>query len=239
MNDDNTPDTSEGADDARPQRHIRSYVLRQGRMSPAQIRNIEEGMPRWGIPYAPQAIDYAAVFGRSAPVVLEIGFGMGFTTAEIAAARPDTDFIGIEVHGPGVGNMFKLIAEQQLANVRVIQHDAVEVLRDMIPGGSLTGVHVYFPDPWPKKRHLKRRLIQAPLVAQLAAKLAPGGYLHCATDIEDYGQQMLDVLSAEPLLENTADGFAPRPDYRPLTKFEARGLRLGHGVWDVIFRRRG
>jgi tRNA (guanine-N7-)-methyltransferase len=239
MNDENTPDTPEGADDARPQRHIRSYVLRQGRMSPAQLRNIEEGMPRWGIPYAAQAIDYAAVFGRSAPVVLEIGFGMGFTTAEIAAARPDTDFIGIEVHGPGVGNMFKLIAEQQLANVRVIQHDAVEVLRDMIPDGSLAGVHVYFPDPWPKKRHLKRRLIQSPLVAQLAAKLAPGGYLHCATDIEDYGQQMLDVLSAEPLLENTADGFAPRPDYRPLTKFEARGLRLGHGVWDVIFRRRG
>jgi len=239
MNDDNTPDTSEGADDARPQRHIRSYVLRQGRMSPAQIRNIEEGMPRWGIPYAAQAIDYAATFGRTAPVVLEIGFGMGFTTAEIAGARPDTDFIGIEVHGPGVGNMFKLIAEQQLANVHVIQHDAVEVLRDMIPDGSLDGVHVYFPDPWPKKRHLKRRLIQAPLVAQLAAKLAPGGYLHCATDIEDYGQQMLDVLSAEPLLENTADGFAPRPDYRPLTKFEARGLRLGHGVWDVIFRRRG
>ncbi|MDY0057075.1 MAG: tRNA (guanosine(46)-N7)-methyltransferase TrmB [Methyloversatilis sp.] len=239
MNDDNTPDTSEGADDTRPQRHIRSYVLRQGRMSPAQIRNIEEGMPRWGIPYAAQAIDYAATFGRTAPVVLEIGFGMGFTTAEIAAARPDTDFIGIEVHGPGVGNMFKLIAEQQLANVRVIQHDAVEVLRDMIPDGSLAGVHVYFPDPWPKKRHLKRRLIQSPLVAQLASKLAPGGYLHCATDIEDYGQQMLDVLSAEPLLENTADGFAPRPDYRPLTKFEARGLRLGHGVWDVIFRRKG
>ncbi|MBV5287782.1 MAG: tRNA (guanosine(46)-N7)-methyltransferase TrmB [Methyloversatilis discipulorum] len=239
MNDDNTPDTSEGADDTRPQRHIRSYVLRQGRMSPAQVRNIEEGMPRWGIPHAPQAIDYAATFGRTAPVVLEIGFGMGFTTAEIAAARPDTDFIGIEVHGPGVGNMFKLIAEQQLANVRVIQHDAVEVLRDMIPDDSLAGVHVYFPDPWPKKRHLKRRLIQSPLVAQLAAKLAPGGYLHCATDIEDYGQQMLDVLSAEPLLENTADGFAPRPDYRPLTKFEARGLRLGHGVWDVIFRRRG
>lgn len=239
MNEHDTPDSPEGADDARAQRHIRSYVLRQGRMSPGQIRNIEEGMPRWGIEYAPQAIDYAATFGRSAPVVLEIGFGMGFTTAEIAAARPDTDFIGIEVHGPGVGNMFKLIAEQQLANIRVIQHDAVEVLRDMIPDGSLAGVHVYFPDPWPKKRHLKRRLIQAPLVAQLAAKLAPGGYLHCATDIEDYGQQMLDVLSAEPLLENTVEGFAPRPDYRPLTKFEARGLRLGHGVWDVIFRRKG
>jgi tRNA (guanine-N7-)-methyltransferase len=225
-----TPDSPE-------HRHIRSYVLRQGRISPAQTRSIEEGMPRWGIPYAAQAIDCAAVFGRNAPVVLEIGFGMGFTTAEIAAARPDNDFIGIEVHGPGVGSMFKLISEKRLTNVRVIQHDAVEVLRNMIPDASLAGVHVYFPDPWPKKRHLKRRLIQAPLVAQLAARLVPGGYLHCATDIEDYGQQMLDVLGAEPLLENTADGFAPRPDYRPLTKFEARGLRLGHGVWDVIFRR--
>lgn len=242
MNEEHTPesvDDADGADDARQHRHIRSYVLRQGRMSPAQTRNIEEGMPRWGIPYAAQPLDAAAVFGRRAPVVLEIGFGMGFTTAEIAAARPDTDFIGIEVHGPGVGSLLKLIAGQGLTNIRVIQHDAVEVLRDMIPDGSLAGVHVYFPDPWPKKRHLKRRLIQPPLVVQLAAKLAPGGYLHCATDIEDYGQQMLDVLSAEPLLENTADGFAPRPDYRPLTKFEARGLRLGHGVWDVIFRRKG
>jgi tRNA (guanine-N7-)-methyltransferase len=231
-------DGTEPSADTPAHRHIRSYVLRQGRMSPAQIRHIEAGSPRWGIPYREQTLDYAAVFGRAAPVVLEIGFGMGFTTAEIAAARPDTDFIGIEVHGPGVGSMFKLIAEQDLNNVRVIQHDAVEVLRDMIPAGSLAGVHVYFPDPWPKKRHLKRRLIQPPLVAQLAAKLAPGGYLHCATDIEDYGQQMLEVLSAEPLLDNTADAFAPRPDYRPLTKFEARGLRLGHGVWDVIFTRR-
>lgn len=230
-------DTTAPSDNAE-HRHIRSYVLRQGRMSAAQARNIEEGMPRWGIPYAPQRLDAAAVFGRTAPVVLEIGFGMGFTTAEVAAAQPDTDFIGIEVHGPGVGSMFKLISERGLTNVRVIQHDAVEVLRDMIPDASLAGVHVYFPDPWPKKRHLKRRLIQAPLVAQLAARLVPGGYFHCATDIEDYGQQMLDVLGAEPLLENTVDGFAPRPDYRPLTKFEARGLRLGHGVWDVIFRRR-
>lgn len=230
-------DTTDPSDNAE-HRHIRSYVLRQGRMSSAQTRNIEEGMPRWGITYAPRQLDTVALFGRRAPVVLEIGFGMGFTTAEIAAARPDTDFIDIEVHGPGVGSMFKLISEQGLTNVRVIQHDAVEVLRDMIADASLAGVHVYFPDPWPKKRHLKRRLIQAPLVAQLAAKLAPGGYLHCATDIEDYGQQMLDVLGAEPLLENTAEGFAPRPDYRPLTKFEARGLRLGHGVWDVIFRRR-
>lgn len=234
MNEEHAP---EGADDALAHRHIRSYVLRQGRMSPAQLRSIEEGMPRWGIAHAAQAIDYAAVFGRCAPVVLEIGFGMGFTTAEIAAARPDTDFIGVEVHGPGVGNLLKLIDEKSLSNIRVIQHDAVEVLRDMIPQRSLAGVHVFFPDPWPKKRHLKRRLIQAPLVAQLAAGLAPGGYLHCATDIEDYARQMLEVLSAEALLENTGDGFAARPDYRPLTKFEVRGLRLGHGVWDLIFRR--
>ncbi|WP_018412226.1 tRNA (guanosine(46)-N7)-methyltransferase TrmB [Methyloversatilis thermotolerans] len=238
MNEEHT-DSAGDAGDPSLQRHIRSYVLRQGRMSPAQIRNIEQGMPRWGIAHAEAPLDYAALFGRVAPVVLEIGFGMGFSTAEIAAARTDTDFIGIEVHGPGVGNLLKLIAEQGLNNIRVIQHDAVEVLRDMIPRDSLAGIHVYFPDPWPKKRHLKRRLIQAPLVAQLASRLAPGGYLHCATDIEDYAQQMLDVLAAEPLLENTAPGFAPRPDYRPLTKFEVRGIKLGHGVWDVIFRRRG
>jgi tRNA (guanine-N7-)-methyltransferase len=143
------------------------------------------------------------------------------------------------VHTPGVGSLLKEIATRELTNLRVVQHDAVEVVRDMIPLGSLAGIHIYFPDPWPKKRHHKRRLVQAPFVAELAARLAPGGYVHCATDWEEYAQQMLDVLSAEPLLSNTADGFAPRPDYRPLTKFEQRGQRLGHGVWDVIFRRRG
>lgn len=218
-------------------RPIRSYVLRQGRLSPAQARHVEEGLPRWGIAYRNTPPDLDTVFGRAAPRVLEIGFGMGDGTAAIAAARPDTDFIGVEVHTPGVGALLKLIAERGLNNLRVVQHDAVEVLRDMIAPGSLAGVHVFFPDPWPKKRHHKRRLIQPPLVALLASRLAPGGYLHCATDVEDYAQQMLDVLGAEPLLRNTVADYAPRPDYRPLTRFEARGLRLGHGVWDLVFSR--
>lgn len=218
--------------------HIRSYVLRQGRVSNAQQRNYETLMPIWGIPYAVHALDYAKVFARQAPTVLEIGFGMGETTATIAKAKPDTNFIGIEVHTPGVGSLLKDIGEQGIQNIRVIQHDAVEVLRDMIPLGSLAGVHIFFPDPWPKKRQQKRRLIQSPLVRTLAERLQPGGYIHCATDWEEYAQQMLEVLSAEPLLQNSADGFAPKPDYRPQTKFETRGLRLGHGVWDVVFRKR-
>jgi len=217
---------------------IRSFVLRQGRMSPAQTRYLEEMMPRVGIGYRPEPIDPAALFGRAAPLVVEIGFGMGAATAEIAEARPDEDFIGIEVHAPGVGNLCKLIDQRGIGNLRIVQHDAVEVLRDMIAPASLAGVHIYFPDPWPKKRHHKRRLVQAPLVRLAAERLAPGGYLHCATDWQDYAEQMLQVLSAEPLLRNTATGFAPRPDFRPLTKFEQRGLRLGHGVWDLLFRRR-
>ncbi|WP_018604434.1 tRNA (guanosine(46)-N7)-methyltransferase TrmB [Uliginosibacterium gangwonense] len=216
---------------------IRSFVLRQGRMSDAQKRYIDELLPRYAIPYRTVPIDYADVFGRKAPVVLEIGCGMGDTTAKIAATRPDTDFIGIEVHGPGVGNLCKLIDEQKLTNLRVMQHDATEVVRDMIAPDSLAGVHVYFPDPWPKKRHHKRRILQPAFVAELAKRLAPGGYLHCATDWEEYAQFMLETLSAEPLLQNTAADYAPKPDYRPLTKFEARGLRLGHGVWDLVFRR--
>ncbi|HEX8963191.1 MAG TPA: tRNA (guanosine(46)-N7)-methyltransferase TrmB [Rhodocyclaceae bacterium] len=227
------------SDETIPRRSIRSFVLRQGRVSNAQARYFEEGMPRWGIPYQPRLLDFDAMFGRHAPRILEIGCGMGETTAAIAAAHPQHDYLGIEVHTPGVGSLLKEIATRELANLRVIQHDAVEVVRDMIPPGSLAGIHIYFPDPWPKKRHHKRRLVQGPFVAELAARLAPGGYLHCATDWEEYAQQMLEVLGAEPLLANTADGFAPRPDYRPLTKFEQRGQRLGHGVWDVIFRRRG
>ena len=221
--------------------HIRSFVLRQGRVSNAQQRYYDEMMARIGIPYAAAPLDLDAVFGRSAPHILEIGFGMGETSATIAEANPQNDYIGVEVHTPGVGSLCKLIAEKNLANQRIIQHDAVEVLRDMILPGSLDGVHIFFPDPWPKARHHKRRLIQPPLVATLASRLKPGGYIHCATDWENYAEQMLEVLSAEPLLQNTAaaatGGFAPRPDYRPLTKFEQRGLRLGHGVWDLVFRR--
>jgi tRNA (guanine-N7-)-methyltransferase len=218
--------------------HIRSFVLRQGRLSNAQQRNHETLMPVWGVPYAPGLIDYAQVFGRTAPTILEIGFGMGDSTATIALAHPENNYLALEVHTPGVGNLLKLIVEHNISNIRIIQHDAVEVLRDMLPLNSLAGVHVFFPDPWPKKKQQKRRLLQAPLVKVLAEHLIPGGYLHSATDWEEYGQQMLDVYSAEPLLENTASGFAPKPEYRPLTKFEARGIRLGHGVWDVVFRKR-
>lgn len=220
------------------QRHIRSFVLRQGRVSPAQQRAVDTLLPRFGIPYAAQPLDLELAFGRAAPKILEIGFGMGESTATIAQAVPENDYLALEVHTPGVGNLLKLIDAQQIANIRIIQHDAVEVLRDMIADASLSGVHIFFPDPWHKARHNKRRLIQAPFVAKLVRKLKPGGYIHVATDWQDYAEQVLRVLSEEPLLENTAADYAPRPDYRPLTKFEQRGIRLGHGVWDLVFRRK-
>jgi tRNA (guanine-N7-)-methyltransferase len=218
-------------------RHIRSYVLRQGRVSNAQRRAHDTLLPSLGIEYSEAPLDLDTVFGRSAPCILEIGFGMGETTAAIAAEHPENDYLALEVHTPGVGSLLKQLDEQAITNVRIIQHDAVEVLQHMIEPESLGGAHIFFPDPWPKKRQQKRRLIQAPLVSLLASRLKPGGYVHAATDWEEYAQQILDVFSAEPLLTNTAEGFAPRPDYRPLTKFEQRGLRLGHGVWDIVFRR--
>lgn len=218
-------------------RPIRSYVLRQGRVSNAQRRAHETLLPRYGVPFNAAPLDLDALFGREAPHVLEIGSGMGETTVEIAARRPDTDFLAVEVHTPGVGSLLKQIEERELTNVRVIQHDAVDVLEQMIAAAALDGVHVFFPDPWPKKRHHKRRLLQSPFVKLLASRLKRGGYVHVATDWEEYAQQVLQVLSAEPLLANTAQDYAPRPAYRPLTKFEERGLKLGHGVWDVIFIR--
>jgi tRNA (guanine-N7-)-methyltransferase len=217
--------------------HIRSFVLRQGRLSNAQQRALDTLRPRFGIPYSPETLNLAQAFGRDAPKILEIGFGMGESTAAIAQAHPENDYLALEVHSPGVGSLLKQIEEKGLTNIRIIQHDAVEVLRDMIADGSLDGVHIFFPDPWHKKRHNKRRLIQSPFVAQLAKKLRAGGYLHVATDWQDYAEQVLAVLAAEPLLCNTASDYAPRPDYRPLTKFEQRGLRLGHGVWDILFKR--
>ncbi|MCO5122983.1 MAG: tRNA (guanosine(46)-N7)-methyltransferase TrmB [Rhizobacter sp.] len=219
-------------------RSIRSFVLRAGRMGSGQTRALQELGPRYVLPYRQQLLDFAAVFGRDAPVVLEIGFGMGDATAAIAARMPEVDFLGVEVHTPGVGALLQRIGEQGLTNLRIVQHDAVEVLAAMIPPDSLAGIHVYFPDPWHKKRHHKRRLIQPGFVATLARHLAPDGTLHCATDWQPYAEQMLEVLSAEPMLANTVDGFAPRPEVRPLTKFEARGLKLGHGVWDLVFKRR-
>ena len=219
------------------QRPVRSYVLRQGRISPAQERALEELLPRYGIAFADRPIDAQRIFGRSAPLVLEIGSGMGETTAAIAQARPETDFIAVEVHGPGVGSLLKRIAELGLMNLRAIRHDASEVLDQMIGDATLAGIHLFFPDPWPKKRHHKRRLVQPAFAALAARKLAPGGYLHAATDWEDYAEQMLGVLCAEQMLKNSSAAFAPRPAYRPLTKFEARGLKLGHAVRDLIFVR--
>ena len=199
--------------------HIRSFVLRQGRVSNAQRRFYDDMMPKIGIRYAAAPLDLDATFGRTAPKILEIGCGMGETSAAIAAAHPENDYLGLEVHTPGVGSLCKLIAEGGIPNLRVCQHDAVEVLRDMIGDGTLSGVHVFFPDPWPKARHHKRRLLQPPLVATLAAKLKPGGYLHCATDWENYAEQMLAVLSAEPALQNTADSYAPRQSSQSRTRF--------------------
>jgi len=218
-------------------RSIRSFVVRAGRMGPGQVRALAELGPRFVLPFVAQRCDFDAAFGRSAPRVLEIGFGMGDATAAIAQALPDTDFIGVEVHTPGVGALLKRIGEMGLGNLRLIQHDAVEVLEHMIAPDSLAGVHVFFPDPWHKKKHNKRRLIQPEFVHQLVSRIAPGGYLHCATDWQPYAEQMLEVLSAEPALRNTAADYAPKPDYRPLTKFENRGLKLGHGVWDLVFNR--
>jgi tRNA (guanine-N7-)-methyltransferase len=217
-------------------RPVRSFVLRQGRMSPAQARACDELLPRYGVA-VDRPLVWRQVFGRTAPVVLEIGFGMGETTAAIAEAQPDVDFFGVEMHLPGVGALLRRIDAAGLSNLRIARADAVDAVRQIEPG-SLAGVHVYFPDPWPKKRHHKRRLLQPPFVAMLAERLRPGGYLHVATDWEDYAQATLEVLSAEPTLVNSVADFADRPAYRPLTKFEQRGLRLGHGVRDLIFRRR-
>ncbi len=218
-------------------RTIRSYVLRQGRMTEAQRRARVELMPRFGIPFSHTGPDLDAVFGRRAPRTLEIGSGMGEGTAALALTQPENDYLAVEVHSPGIGSLLRRVGELGLSNVRVIQHDAVEVVKQMIASASLDAVHIFFPDPWPKKRHHKRRLIQAPFVALLAERLKPGGLLHAATDWEDYARHILRVLDAEPQLENTTSGFARRPGYRPLTKFESRGLGLGHPVWDVIFRR--
>jgi tRNA (guanine-N7-)-methyltransferase len=217
---------------------IRSYVLRQGRVANAQRRAHETLLPLLGIEFSETTLDLDAVFGRRAPRILEIGCGMGETTVSIAAAHPECDYIGIEVHTPGVGSLLKQIDELRLTNVRVIQHDAVAVLEKMIPPSSLDGLHIFFPDPWPKNRQQKRRLIQAPFISLATSRLKPGAYLHAATDWQEYAEQILAVFSAEQSLVNTAAAYAEKPAYRPQTKFETRGLKLGHGVWDIVFRRK-
>jgi tRNA (guanine-N7-)-methyltransferase len=228
-------------------KNIKSFVKRAGRTTTGQAKALEVWGPQYLLSYAPEPLNMAKAFAlngqasSSAPVILEIGFGMGEATAHIAKVRPQDHFLCCEVHEPGVGALLKRIGEQDIQNIRILQHDAVEVIDNMLPLASLDGVHIFFPDPWHKSRHNKRRLIQTPLIAKLAARLKPGAYIHCATDWEPYAVQILEVLSAEPLLKNTADlahgGYAQKPEYRPLTKFENRGLKLGHGVWDVVFKR--
>lgn len=247
-----------GSETAAPEAHkvymrgIKSFVKRAGRMTAGQNKAVDALGPQFLLPYQDQLLDFKSVFpplpGEAAdaphPVVLEIGFGMGEATAHIAAVMPETRFLCCEVHEPGVGALLKRIGEQDLHNIRICAHDAVEVIDHMLPLQSLDGVHIFFPDPWHKTKHNKRRLIQAPLIAKLAQRLKVGGYLHCATDWQPYAEQILEVLSAEPTLANHAAaahpellGYAPKPHYRPLTKFENRGIKLGHGVWDVVFER--
>ncbi|GAB2483057.1 tRNA (guanosine(46)-N7)-methyltransferase TrmB [Comamonas humi] len=219
---------------------IRSYVRRAGRTTTGQAKAFADFGDQFVLAYAEQPLDAPAAFGRSAPLILEIGFGMGEATAHIAHVRPDDNFLCCEVHEPGVGALLKRIGEQDIGNIRILQHDAVEVLENMLPPASLDGVHIFFPDPWHKKKHNKRRLVQPPFIARIVERLKPGAYIHCATDWQPYAEQMLEVLGANPQLANTAtsaDGYAEQPAYRPLTKFENRGLRLGHGVWDLVFTR--
>ena len=213
-------------------RDIRSYVLRQGRTTPSQQRALDDLLPRFGISYSDSLLDTGKIFERTAPVVLEIGSGMGETTAQIAAEHPESDFIAIEVHGPGVGSLLKRIEALALNNLRVVRHDAVEVLEHMIPDGALAGLHLFFPDPWPKKRHHKRRLVQPRFAALAARKLAPGAYFHAATDWPDYATQIDAVFSSSSSFTKEA------PKDRPLTKFERRGIGLGHPVRDLLFVRR-
>ncbi len=220
---------------------IKSFVRRAGRTTSGQAKAFEDIGPRVLLPYQDQLMAYAELFQNGPnprPTIFEIGFGMGEATSAIAALLPQTNFLCCEVHQPGVGALLKRIGEQDLTNIRIISHDAVEVIDQMLPLDELDGIHVFFPDPWHKTKHNKRRLLQTPLVAKLAKRLKPGGYLHCATDWEPYAQQMLEVLSAEPILKNSAASYADKPYYRPLTKFENRGLKLGHGVWDLVFIRK-
>ena len=238
MPDDVPTDSTPGADAAH-RRSVRSFVVRAGRMTVAQERAWHELWPRYGIETGGTPLDIAAIFGREAPRTLEIGFGNGESLVALAAAHPDRDYLGIEVHRPGVGHLMLRAEELALANVRAICRDAVEVLQECLAPGTLDEVLLYFPDPWPKKRHHKRRIVQPDFVALVASRLRPGGTLRMATDWEPYAAHMLEVASGCAALRNESpDGaFVPRPDSRPVTRFERRGHRLGHGVWDLAFRR--
>lgn len=214
---------------------IKSFVLRAGRIGSGQQRALDTLSQRFCVPYSAAPLDTEILFGNDQPVVVEIGFGMGEATAALAAAHPELNYLALEVHVPGVGALLKRLDQQGINNVRIIQYDAVDVFRSMLGEDSVTGIHIFFPDPWHKKRHHKRRLIQTPFVELLTSRLHPGGYIHCATDWENYAEQILSVLSSNTQLRNSCNGYAKRPEHRPLTKFEQRGLGLGHQVWDIVF----
>ncbi len=219
-------------------RPIRSYILRQGRITKAQTNAIQESFQKHAVIFENKLIDFNGVFeNKSRDLILEIGFGMGTSTAEIARSNLNKNYVAIEVHSPGVGNLLKLIQENNISNLKIIQHDAVEVLNSMIKDDSLDGIHIFFPDPWPKKRHHKRRLIQSNLLKLIAQKIKKSGYLHIATDWEDYAFWIIDLLDKEDLLQKISDDFFKKPDYRPLTKYENRGINLGYKVWDMVYRR--
>ncbi|MES9943386.1 MAG: tRNA (guanosine(46)-N7)-methyltransferase TrmB [Candidatus Thiodiazotropha sp.] len=222
-----------------PQRPIRSYVLRQGRLTEGQQRAFQELWPHYGLTPEPRQLDLVALFGRQAPLTLEIGFGNGEALAQIAARHPDEDFLGVEVHTPGVGHLMLKLAEQETHNVRILQTDAMQLLRQQIPEASLNRVLLYFPDPWHKRRHHKRRIVQQEFADLIQRVLKPGGVIHMATDWEEYARQMMAVFTRHNGFRNQAGKgkFSPRPETRPLTKFEQRGQRLGHGVWDLLFER--
>jgi tRNA (guanine-N7-)-methyltransferase len=220
------------------ERRIRTFHPRRGRVTTAQADAINRLWPQWGVDIDGHPLDLAALFGTgSLPVLVEIGFGMGDATARMAADEPGTGILAVDVHTPGQGNLLYLAERNGLSNIRVANGDAVILFRDMLPPASLAGLRVYFPDPWPKARHHKRRLIQPEFVRLAVSRLAPGGIVHCATDWEPYAEQMLDVLSAKPELINQYDGYAPRPDFRPMTKFERQGIDKGHVVHDLLFAR--
>jgi tRNA (guanine-N7-)-methyltransferase len=235
---DKNPDSVMSTDETPPSRKIRSFVRREGRITTAQQRALQELWPRFGID-SHTMIDLPALFGRDAPVTLEIGFGNGDTLLAMAQASPETDFIGIEVHRPGVGRLLLALEEQQISNVRVMRDDAVEILQRCLPDHCLQRVLLFFPDPWHKKRHHKRRIVQPDFVELLASKLQHGGIFHMATDWENYAEHMLEVVGASSTFRNCAGPgrYSEKPEYRPGTKFELRGRRLGHEVWDLLFER--
>ncbi len=221
-----------------PLRQIKSFVLRQGRLTKGQEQALQTGWPCFGIDETSELLDFSALFANKAPVTLEIGFGNGESLAQMALAAPTRNFLGIEVHTPGVGHLLYLVQKHQLTNVRVMNTDAVEIIQQRIPENSLDRIQIYFPDPWHKKRHNKRRIVQAEFVSLLATRLQTGGVLHLATDWEDYAAAMAEVMQASPDFQTanpTGEAFSPRPEFRPLTKFEQRGLKLGHGVWDLLY----